>query len=227
MKVQQRKSFSACMSASFAAILLVCAFAIATPKVASAGVIFTNFGAGQSYDTGTGNPIGNAFDGNNYAEGDTFVSPATEALVSVSLALSCFVSCPASANFTVALTADGGDQPGAVIESFAFTGTVLNAIGNNNTPVLATSILHPLLTAGTQYWITVTSSLADSIDWNLNSTGDTADEALSFDGGASWFSPSGLTPGAFEVDSVPEPATFLPIGAGLLGLILRKRSHRP
>jgi hypothetical protein len=194
-----------------------------TAPVARASVIFNNFGAGLSYDTTGGNPIGNAFDGNNYAEGDTF-SPAISArLSSLSLALSCAVGCPASENFTVALTTDGGDQPGSVLESFLFSGMVLNALGNKNTPVVATSVLKPLLTAGTRYWISASSSLSYSLTWNWNSTGDSADQAISTDGGVTWFSPSGLTPGAFQVVVVPEPGAGLTIGGGLLMLVLRKR----
>jgi hypothetical protein len=71
--------------------------------------------------------------------------------------------------------------------------------------------MHPLLTAGTQYWVTVASDLSNSIAWNWNSTSDTSDEAVSTDGGATWFSPSGLTPGAYQVNGVqstttPEPS---------------------
>ncbi len=75
-----------------------------------------------------------------------------------------------------------------------------------------TSVAHPTLTAGTQYWITVSSSVNFAIAWNDNSTGDASDQAISSDGGASWFSPSGMTPSAYEVDgatSVPEPSTTI------------------
>lgn len=204
---------------------LIWTLALAAPAIAPASVIFTNFGAGQTYDTTVGNPIGNAFDGNNYAEGDTF-APVTNAIFgSVQVALSCTFGCPAAENFTFALNSDAGGQPGVVIESFHFPATMLGPLGTNNVPVTATSILKPLLTAGTPYWITVTSSISFSIAWNSNSTGDAADQAISIDGGASWFSPSGLTPGAFEVDSaaVPEPGAGLLISGGLfVGLACRR-----
>ena len=140
---------------------------------------------------------------------------------SVSLALSCFFVCPD--NYTVDLTADAGAQPGAVIESFTLSGAALGAVGNNNPLVVANSVLHPLLTAGTAYWITTSSPLSDSITWNFNSTGDTSPEAISTDGGTTWFSPSGFTPGALEVDPVPEPAAALLFGSAMLVLAVRRR----
>ena len=212
--------------------LLIWILALVAPAVAPASVIFTDFGAGHSYDITGGNPIGNAFDGNNYAEGESFTPAANANFGSVSVAMGCNVGCPVAANFTISLTSDSGDSPGAAIESFIFTSFTLGATGLNNAPIIATSVLKPLLTSGTQYWITVASSIAYSSTWNWNSTGDTADQAISVDGGASWFSPSGLTPGAFEVDSAatattPEPGTSLLLGAGLLGvgLFFRSRSR--
>jgi hypothetical protein len=209
--------------------LLICtALSLAAPAIAPASVIFTNFGAGHSYDTTGGNPIGNAFDGSNYAEGDTFTPAASATFGSVQVALSCSFGCPAAENFTIAVSSDAGGGPGALIESFNFPATTLGPLGTNNVPVTAASILKPLLTAGTPYWITVTSSLSYSIAWNWNLTGDTADQAISIDGGSSWFSPSGLTPGAFEVNSattspVPEPNAGLMISGGLLiGLRCRR-----
>src|SRR5208337_3114077 len=65
-------------------------------------------------------------------------------------------------------------------------------------------------------------------------------QAISTNGGTTWFSPSGLTPGAYEVDgstvvvAVPEPNTLvLALASGVLGLLgsqwgrLRRRTRRP
>jgi hypothetical protein len=88
----------------------------------------------------------------------------------------------------------------------------------------------PQLLTGVQYWVAVTAPLTDTVAWNLNVTGDVSDQASSTDGGATWFSPSGNTPGALEVNaapasSVPEPGTsaLLVGGALLLGLIRGRR----
>jgi hypothetical protein len=200
------------------------ALALAVPGVAPASVIFTNFGAGQSYNTTGGNGVGNDFVGDNLGEGESFTPTANVNFGSVVVALSCSTGCPASDNFTISLNSDSGGMPGAAIESFIFTGKTLNVLGLNNTPITATSLLKPLLTSGTQYWITVTSSIAYAITWNWNTTNDGNSQAISTDGGGSWFANSGLTPGAFEVDSAaivtgsPEPGAGLLLSTALLAL---------
>lgn len=205
--------------------VLLGALAAMLPATASATTIFTNFGPSLSYDTTQGNLVGNDFAGDNLAEGDSFISSATGVFSSATLALSCVTGCPAAMNFTIDLTADSSDSPGAIIEDFSVTGVIFDALGNDNTPITVNSVLRPTLTNGTQYWITVSSSVDYSISWNNNSTGDTNDQAVSTDGGATWFAPSGATPSALEVDGVtPEPSTAACLAvAGLLLGWARKR----
>jgi hypothetical protein len=199
---------------------------ISLTPVARAGVLYSNFGPGLSYDITSGNPVGNAFDGSLYAEGNSFTPSVTSPLATVTLALSCAAFCPAPDPITVTLNGDSSDQPGPVLETFVIPGAVLGTLGNNNPPRVLSSILHPVLVFGTRYWVTVSSDLNDSVAWNLNTRGDTSDQAISTDGGATWFSPSGLTPGALEVDgTVPEPGSAPVLaGAALILWLLRKRT---
>jgi hypothetical protein len=186
--------------------------AIAMPVVSHADIMFSNFGAGYTYNTAVGNVVGNGFDGNDYAEADTFTPGVTATFTSLEIALSCVFTC--TDNFTVALTTNSGDAPSTALESFTVAGSSLGTFGANNPPIVLNSVLNPVLTAGTQYWIAVSSDLNNSIEWNVNSTGDASDQAISTDSGATWFSPSGQTPGAYEVDgtpvvsAVPEPGSI-------------------
>jgi hypothetical protein len=194
---------------------------LAAPALSPAAsvVIYSNFGP-EPYNISQGNPVGNAFDGNDYAEGDTFVLSGDATFDSLRIALSCFASC--TDPFFVTLTGDAGNQPGTALETFTVPGGVLGMLGASNPPLVLNSVVKPALSSGTRYWITVGADLNDSIDWNLNSIGDSAAEAISADNGATWFSPSGNTPGAFEVHGiVPEPGAIgLMLSAGLLfGLI--------
>jgi hypothetical protein len=196
--------------------------AFAAPSVAEAGTVFTNFGPALSYDINSGNPVGNAFDGNDYAQANSFLPAFGGSLQSLRIALSCAFSCPDAVG--VSLTADSADQPGLVLESFVVAGGALGPIGINNPPLFLLSVLHPSLTAGTRYWVSVGAGLTDTVAWNLNATGELSDQAISSDNGATWFSPSGNTPGALEVDAVPEPGSFLLVGGALLlSLVVQRR----
>jgi hypothetical protein len=195
----------------------------AAPSVAEAGAVFTNFGPALSYDINSGNPVGNAFDGNDYAEANSFLPSFSGSLQSLRIALSCAFSCPGAVG--VSLTADNADQPGLVLESFVVAGGTLGPIATNNPPLFLLSVLHPSLIVGTRYWVAVGAGLTDNVAWNLNTTGDVSDQAISTDNGATWFSPSGNTPGALEVDAAaPEPGSFaLLVGGGLLVSLIHRR----
>ena len=199
----------------------VWALLLAIPAVSRADVVFSNFGAGFSYNTGAGNFIGNGLDGSgsNYAEGDTFTPTTTATFTSLEIALSNFFGPTNTDRLAVSLDANSGDAPGATLESFIVAPGTLGTLGNNNAPIVLNSVVMPVLTAGTQYWVTVSDQAGvDSNVWNWNSTGDMSDEAISTDGGSTWFSPSGLTPGAYQVNGVqstttPEPsASWFVIG---------------
>ena len=219
------------MTRHFTSISVAFCLSLLLPAISAASTIYSNFGAGQSYDITEGNLVGNDFSGDNLGEGDTFTPAATAKFGSLDIALSCSVaSCPDP--FTVTLSTDSGsDSPGAVIESFTDSGVKLGALNVNNAPLVFNSVSMPTLTAGTQYWVTVATDLSNSISWNLNSTGDTSDQAISSDGGATWFSPSGLTPGAYEVDSTvtttpePGPMALLVFGLPLAWLFRRSLSR--
>jgi hypothetical protein len=193
----------------------------------AATMIYSNFGTG-SYNISQGNPVGNAFDGNDYAEGDTFVLSGDAIFDSLRIALSCFGSC--TDPFLVTLTRDAGNQPGPALETFTIPSGALGTMGTSNPPLVLNSVVGPALSSGTRYWITVRAGLNDSIDWNLNSSGDAAAEAISSDAGATWFSPSGNTPGAFEVRGiVAEPGGLgFMLSAGLLfGLGAARKVRQP
>jgi hypothetical protein len=185
---------------------------------ARADVIFNNFGAGDSYQTNVGHAIG-VSGGTNLASADAFTPGATYTLDSITLALGHITG---ANSVTVSLAANNGGVPGATIESFSVSG--LGNFGVNNPPVTVNSTTHPLLTAGTEYWVTATTG--SGLDaWNFNNINDIGIHAFSTNGGSSWTGNTD-TRDAFRVTgtpsagaAVPEPGTLALFGLGALGLL--------
>jgi hypothetical protein len=224
------------MTHRFALVTSIGVWVLLFAAPARADIVFSNFGPSFSYNTGAGNFIGNGqdFSGNNYAEGATFTPTTSADFSSLDIALSNFFGPTNTDTLTVSLDANSSGVPGAALESLNVLPGVLGTFGNNNPPLVLDSVLHPLLTAGTQYWVTVSDATGtDSNVWNWNATGDASSAAISTDGGTTWFSPSG-TPGAYQVNgtpmqTVPAPSigvgfpAFLAVGGFLFGARLLQR----
>lgn len=120
---------------------------------------------------------------------------------------------------TVSLVAGTEVQPGSVVlESFSFTDQ-MDPFPGSNPLLVCTSLVHPLLEAGTDYWLIASAPSSTLAYWNLSSVpaNDLPDGALSkwsFDGYA-WYLPYDKTPGAFRINGEPVPVP----GAVLLGVI--------
>jgi hypothetical protein len=204
--------------------LMVCAALFATPAVSlSETIVFSNFGPGNSYNTNLGNFVGNDFAGDVAAEGDTFVPGSSVHFSSLDIALSCFGHGLCADDFTASLNQDNGGVPGTtVLESFTVHGSSLGLLGVKNPPLVLTSVLSPFLTAGTPYWVTVSSDVNNSIVWNWNSTSDPSSEVFSPNAEADWFA-LGFTPGAYQVNAssitTPEPSTLVLLVFTMLPLL--------
>jgi PEP-CTERM motif len=131
---------------------------------------------------------------------------------------------------TISLDTDSAGSPGAVLESFTITGAmpILGTFSSGHL-VTATSVLHPLLTAGTQYWV-VLSVPDDGMShaaWDLNSLGDTG-PIVQENHGIEIFHATDAS-GAMRItgQAVPEPSSIVLVGISAvagLGRRLRRRS---
>jgi hypothetical protein len=187
-------------------------------------IVFNNFGAGNSYNTNTGWTAGL-----NQSGGQPGFVPSMGFIVggglNVALSEIDFAAglVTGANSIDLALRTDAAGVPGATLESFHFGS--LGPFGTNNPPLVATSVLHPLLMAGTQYWLTMSTPTTTTwAAWNLNSIGDTG-PVYTLDNG-SFFSAGTNTRGAFRVQgvaaAVPESSPLVLAGvAGTLVLLGR------
>ncbi len=198
-------------------VLLLLMAVAAVP--ADSGVIVNTFGPGDAYQTGIGYTLGYA--GVAYSQGNAFAPASTVTLDQVEVAIG-LVSGPNE--LLVWLMTDSSGEPGTVIESWAFS-NAMGSFGSYNPLLVGSSVLHPLLTGGTQYWLIAgTPTDATWAAWNFNSIGHTASIARR-QGAGSWETDTDVT-AAFRISSyegaIPEPGTWCLALAGIALLGARR-----
>jgi len=188
-----------------------------------------NLGAGHTVDAQNDpfNIVGAAM---GFTLTDTFTFDAAE------LALTAYVSGDLA---TVSLMSDSGGTPGTILETFHvaapdylsqydLTVSPLGLIP----PLRVESILHPILTAGTQYWLAVSGVSAWDFNSNPQGLGGTDGTVADHKTSGEWIAYT-APQGAFAIEGtasgtpVPEPATVMLLGVSALGLVgARARSGR-
>jgi hypothetical protein len=194
--------------------------------------IYSNFGPGFSYFDGNGVIVSNG--SIDYSVAEEFSPTADYDLSTIEFVASTKTPDPAN-TVSVSIYADNGGVPAATaLETITLTGQ-LAAFDGTLSPVLtATSLAHPELIAGSQYWLVMDGPAAEYLVWDNNSTLGVG--YLETNGSAGqWVLPNPFeseTNGVFEVDgtldspTAPEPRTWMLLAGGL-GLIIgmsRRRS---
>ena len=113
----------------------------------------------------------------------------------------------------ITLYSDSAGLPGAPIETLPVSADLLLFVAAP-APISVDSVGHPFLEAGQQYWLAVQDDTEDAAllwFWAPGASGPVAE----FNTAAAGWVSDGSQQGAFEIDSVPEPATF---GLWLFGL---------
>jgi hypothetical protein len=186
---------------------------------ATAEVIYSDFGAGQTFSTTFGAPVANVGLAFQSSEAVEFTPSTTTELNSITLA---FFSQQGPNIFNFAVAEDESGVPGSAIESWS---DVVAGTEPDST-LLLNSSSNPILLSGQAYWITALPGASGTVgDWDENIIGQMNGIAISSDLGAVWTGNISGTTLTFEVDgtAVPTPTSFW-ASAALFGVLLYLKS---
>jgi hypothetical protein len=171
-------------------------------------VLFSNLGPGDTYDGTQGysvSAIGSEA-AMEVAQAMPFTPTSSASLRSIELAVQLASGTNA---VNVQLLNDNGNSPGSVIETYlAVDQMVPFDMTSAGSLVKVDSLINPVLTAGTQYWVAAFPGAPDNWSiWTLSNS-DVRPTAESLDGGVTWTVFPSSPVAAFRVNAVPEPASL-------------------
>ena len=206
--------------------------------------VWDTFGPDNSYNTVVGSTVSGASSpAGVYNVAYSFVPNATVTLDSIDVAMG-LVSGHNNQTFVVEAADGPSGGPGVALDLMKVSGQAAQLAGGVSSIITADSNFHPLLAAGTTYWLVAEASGDTQAAWGHNDQGFTG-RAFSQQQNASV--PSvGETVGAFRINgtpdsgapilgppsaegglsAVPEPSAILSLALGLSGLAAAAGSRR-
>lgn len=206
----------------------LCAVAIAAflPSLASADVVFSDLGPGNTYNCCVGWTVAAGVGAPSVADAMGFTPSADYNFTQIDLGIGVIPGF-SSAVF-VYLVNDSGGLPGNTFFDSWALGPMPTFGTTDNALVTLTANAPFQLLAGQTYWIWIQPAVPSTrAAWNWNSTGITG-LAAQTDANGKFQLRDGTPRGAFDVlgTTVPEPSSFWFAGAGLIGLAIHALSRR-
>ena len=206
-------------------LLILLAFPLMIPAAAGAdyATAYNDFGMNNSY--GFTGPEFGSFSPNQYQVAAMFTSSSSGALYGLALAAQYL-----SGNnvITLSLLSDNGATLGSTLWSETFTNQLGPMKPTGNGQVLDVNNLGgPVLSAGSTYWLLVSTDSTSQVVWWEDSTNMTSNYAQIRNGVPSYFYSTNNLAMSVTVDTTAAPITG-PVwlfGSGLAGLIGLKRKY--
>ena len=200
-------------------LISVIAIALSLTSASLGDVLFNNFGAGDTYQTGVGWTLSEGAPINvDNDQGDAFIINGGDFFLdSIELAIGLVVG--QNRIFIDVYTTIGG-LPGGIIDS-AVIENQMGQFGNANPPIVALFSGLTTLFDGEQYFVIASTDTDTWAAWNWNNVGDVGPHAARVDLG-NW-GVSNTTRGAFRVNGTLVPAPGVLALLGVASLVTRRR----
>ncbi len=183
-------------------------------------LIYSDFGPNLTYDTTTEWGVSGASTTPGYRGQAQFFTPSVDCNLGFIRLATYHVSGSSLCNYFMAQD-NGSGAPGSILESFTNVTTPSGYLTLN-------SVLDPLLTAGTQYWVCMEPATSTSYNgWYFNNQNVLANSAFErSEWGWSSFGPTKA--GTFQVAAVPvpEPSTACLLALGAINIYRLRATRR-
>lgn len=203
---------------------LILIYALAAIPAEADSVLYTTLGPGDSHGI-----YAYAVAGSNYSDeviANSFTIDSASVVSDAQLAIYSAIGDDSPAS--VYIESDNSGSPGSILDALTQVGTI-PAYESGGPVIYDCAGAGCALAAGT-YWLVVSETDPNSaLGWYFSSTGANTNQAFDSIG-----SPTGpwsfdsVTETAFEIDgpTVPEPANWLLLGSGILGMAMLIRRKR-